>query len=123
MDLDDNLKEILTDVRNEYEVSDDAVAQIKQAFEEAGWTPDEDDFIPASPFKEVGSGTARSMMTGQAWYDNFVDSLTDGNPEDIERASFPYKIILEAAKKASSQIPEPNALEKALIAEEKELRG
>lgn len=80
--LDDKLRDILTDVRNEYDVSDDVIAQIKQAFVQAGYiklSVKPGDFITvnAGTAKLNGDGTVTEVkrMTGAAWYQNLEAAI------------------------------------------------
>lgn len=103
--LDDKLKEILDDTYSEGSDDPDKeslftntqnsrIAQLKQAFVEAGWQPIVGYEIP----KESIQLGPTKFMTGRAWYGRF---LTEYKSNEGKGTLQPRKHAIEAAKKAA----------------------
>lgn len=121
-DLDDKLREILLapykypkgdgatmfDDKGDIPILDTQIAQIKQAFAEAGyishnskiyWAKHDDKMYivnGSDPIKRVSLST---LMTGQEWYDRFEKQVRKS--PDVDDWHYTHLEVLEAAKKAS----------------------
>lgn len=81
--MDDKLKEKLRDILFKAaggitDMADDEIAQIHQAFVEAGYAPLNGTIVlpPREPENvTVSVGVASDLMTGTAWYDRFIIEL------------------------------------------------
>lgn len=71
-------------------IFDEAIAQIKQAFTDAG-------YLPLTP-EDIRAKANEKYMTGQEWYDRFKDNLPAAIPLDPNEQ---VEWALEAAKKAA----------------------
>lgn len=100
-DLDDRLKEIIRDARS-YKLygndepeadfdEDELLAAIKQAFEEAGYVQ----IIGKASVSIDGKPDPKFHMTGQEWYDRYVNECLKLNRD------FSYVAMLDAAKRAA----------------------
>lgn len=116
--LDDKLREIMLNARK-VGLSDETatyeVAQIKQAFEEAGYVKSgyanfKSLKVPDEPLDTLQVKHEPSLMTGQEWYDRFEKELSheiygDTNPSDkVDCEGIPYACscdLLDAAKRAA----------------------
>lgn len=97
MSLDERLRDVLFKAAGGIsDMGDDEVAQIKQAFADEGWTPIQR--VGFRPDKEGFIERYPALMTGQEWYDRFVEEckrIPDGKHPSI------FDPVYEAAKKAA----------------------
>lgn len=100
MSLDDKLREVLTRSFSVSIITARTIAQIKQAFAEAGWHHSP---LVDYQFKRIESG---ELMTGQEWFERFSAEIGKLSHVSIDKDyqldySRTVKRMLEAARKAS----------------------
>lgn len=77
-----------------------AIAQIEQAFIDAGWSPIER--LRYNPNADNYSERFPRLMTGQEWYDQFMRHLDlNNNKAAVAMPRDQWAYVLDAAKKAS----------------------
>lgn len=98
MSLDDTLREIL-DFRKG--TTDDRIAQIKAAFQEAGWI---DTNKPITgPIHGVGVYEVdMHMMSGQTWYDRFITEAKRELGYTDDQVGVIFRGYAEAARRAAN---------------------
>lgn len=109
MPIDEKLRDILYTLReskaSNVRVMPDAIAQIKQAFTDAGYVhlpnvkPGDYFTINAGTAVLNGEGTMTKVdyMSGKAWYDRFIKEINA-----IPYSPLRYHEIMEAAKRAAN---------------------